>query len=424
MSNTIQGIRGMHDALPENASGWQRLEQVLQGILNRYGYRQIRLPIVERTEVFERSLGASTDIVSKEMYTFTDRNGDSLTLRPEGTAGCVRALIEHGLLQGATQRLWYAGPMFRHEKPQKGRLRQFHQFGAEAFGLTGPDIDAELIAMCARLWTELGIADLRLELNTLGTAAARKHYRDALVAYFSDHRKSLDPESRERLERNPMRILDSKDPGMKKLIDAAPSMDGFLDAGSAAHFAELSRLLEAIGIDYQINPRLVRGLDYYNGTVFEWVSDRLGAQGAVCAGGRYDGLVECFGGDAIPAVGFAMGVERVLELYASSASRPGTDSPHAYLVVAGASAQAHALHLAEKLRDQLPSLNLLTHCGGGSFKSQFKKADKSGAAIALVVGEEELRNGTVGLKPLRGDAEQSSVPASQLAAELKRRLGL
>ncbi|MBI2969521.1 MAG: histidine--tRNA ligase, partial [Gammaproteobacteria bacterium] len=311
MADTFQGVRGMHDTLPDRTRDWQRLEQLVQGILNRYGYREIRLPVVERTELFERSIGESTDIVSKEMYSFTDRNGDRLTLRPEGTAGCVRAAIEHGLLQaGGALRLWYQGPMFRHEKPQKGRFRQFHQFGAEAFGMPGPDIDAELIALTARLWRELGLADLQLEINTLGTSGARRSYREVLLAYFSKHKKALDEDSLDRLHKNPLRILDSKNPELKSLIDAAPTLDGFLDPGSTQHFAALREILDAVGIGYRINPRLVRGLDYYNGAVFEWVSGRLGAQGAVCAGGRYDGLVEHFGGEATPAVGFAMGIER------------------------------------------------------------------------------------------------------------------
>ncbi len=423
MADIIRGVRGMHDALPEQTPQWQFLEETAQDILQRYGYREIRTPIVERTELFERSIGETTDIVSKEMYTFEDRSGDRLTLRPEGTAGCVRAGIETGLFApGNAQRIWYKGPMFRHEKPQKGRFRQFYQIGAEAFGLPGPDIDAELILLSARLWRALGINEVVLELNTLGSNESRQAYRQVLVSYFSDHAPQLDQDSRQRLHRNPLRILDSKNPDMRSLIEDAPGMDDHLDQASIAHFGQLKSLLDDAGIPYRVNPRLVRGLDYYNGTVFEWTSGKLGAQGAICAGGRYDGLVEHFGGRPVPAVGFAMGMERILELM-SEAQLPDP-SPHVYIVSGTPETLNQALSLAEDLRDRLPALRVLTHCGGGSFRAQFKKADRSGAAYAVIVGEEELKAGNVGLKSLRQDAEQENLPRDRLAEELSHRLGL
>jgi histidyl-tRNA synthetase len=408
----------MHDVLPEQTAAWQRTERVLTGVLDRYGYREIRFPVVEHTELFERSIGETTDIVSKEMYTFTDRNEERLTLRPEGTAGCVRAVIEHGLLAAGAQRVWYVGPMFRREKPQQGRFRQFHQIGAEAFGMPGPDIDAELITMTGRMWRELGLSKLRLEVNNLGNAAARARYREALVEHFGRHRDRLSAEGQERLHRNPLRLLDSKDPDLRELIAAAPPLDAFRDEESTRHFDGLRALLDAAGVAHVVNPRLVRGLDYYNGTVFEWISDELGAQGAICAGGRYDGLVEHFGGKATPGIGFAMGLERILALASDGDSG---SRPHAYLVVADEAILPAAVRLAEQLRGAVPHLRLTLHCGGGSFKSQFRRADRSGAEIALVLGPDEIRDGTVGVKPLREESDQSSIPAGELAAELARR---
>src|SRR5690606_6738452 len=344
----------MHDALPEAAARWSRMERIVRTVVERYGYQEIRLPVLERTELFERSIGDATDIVSKEMYTFRDRNDERLTLRPEGTAGCVRAVLEHGLLNAVPLRLWYIGPMFRHERPQKGRFRQFHQVGLEAFGLPGPDIDAELILLGARLWRELGIRNVRLEINNLGSPAARAAYRAVLVDYFRRHESVLDADSRDRLERNPLRILDSKNPAMQEIIAEAPTLTGHLDEESARHFAELQAILSGAGVSFTVNPRLVRGLDYYSGTVFEWLSADLGAQAAICAGGRYDGLVEHFGGKATPAAGFAMGLERILELLPNDPATDGGLRPHAYLVVA-AEATGPAMQIAERLRDELPA---------------------------------------------------------------------
>ena len=425
MPDPIKAIRGMNDILPSETPLWQHLEQVVRGVLEAYGYEEIRLPLLEQTGLFERTIGTATDIVENEMYTFPDRNGDSLTLRPEGTAGCVRAGIENGLLNNQIQRLWYQGPMFRHERPQKGRYRQFHQIGVEAFGMAGPDIDAEVILMTARIWRRLGIAGLRLELNTLGTPEARAAYRQALVDYFSRHRDALDEDSRHRLTKNPLRILDSKNPAMQPLIAEAPSIAGYLDESSAAHFESLQRLLDRAGLASTINPRLVRGLDYYNRTVFEWITDRLGAQGTVCAGGRYDGLVELHGGKPTPAVGFAMGLERLIGLLESSepSAAPGY-VPHVYLIAAGDDLSGPALFLAERLRDAMPHLRVLVNCGGGSFKSQFRRADKSGARLALVLGPEEVASNTVGVKPLEDAAEQRTVPQAELVGYLKETLSL
>jgi histidyl-tRNA synthetase len=414
----------MHDALPEDTPSWRLLEQTVTTILARYGYEEIRLPVVEKTELFERSIGEDTDIVSKEMYTFEDRNGDRLTLRPEGTAGCVRAALEHGLLHNTGQRLWYMGPMFRHERPQQGRTRQFNQIGVEVFGLAGPDIDAEMIIMCARCWKELGIDGLRLEINTLGDPGARKRYRGALVDYFGSVNNELDEDSRRRLHSNPLRILDSKNPAMRKIIEAAPAMTGFMDDESTAHFARLQELLRAAGVSFRINPRLVRGLDYYNRTVFEWITDRLGAQGTVCAGGRYDGLVQQFGGKPTPAAGFAMGLERLLGLLQDAGAGTAAQPPHAYFISVGEEAVTAALELAEDLRNALPGLRLLTHCGGGSLKSQMKKADKSGAGVALILAGDELQRQVVSIKPLRGDAAQFEAPWPELAQALDKALGL
>ncbi len=412
LSKAIQAVRGMNDILPDQTPYWQQIEGAVRDILAAYGYGEIRMPIVERTELFARSIGEVTDIVEKEMYTFADRNGDSLTLRPEGTAGCVRAGIENGLLYNQVQRLWYLGPMFRHERPQKGRYRQFHQIGAEVFGLEGPDVDAELILMTGRLWRQLGIADLvELQINSLGTAAARAAYRDRLVDYLKEHHAALDEDSRRRLETNPLRILDSKNPDMQPIIGQAPLLIDHLDPESRAHFDRLVAVLEAAGLRYTLNPRLVRGLDYYGRTVFEWVTDALGAQGTVCAGGRYDGLVEHLGGRATPAVGFAMGLERLVALMESAErARPADVAPHAYLALLGGdTVQQDGLLLAERLRDRVPGLRLLTHCGGGGLKAQLKRADRSGAALALLLGENEIARGEVGVKYLREDHDQESL---------------
>jgi histidyl-tRNA synthetase len=413
MSNRIQAIRGMHDILPEQAARWAWVENVLRQILAGYGYEEIRPPLVEKTELFSRSIGEVTDIVEKEMYTFEDRNGDSLTLRPEGTAGCLRACIEHGLLHNQVRRLWYAGAMFRHERPQKGRYRQFYQLGVEAYGLPGPDIDAELILLTRRLWRSLGIeTNLRLELNTLGTTEERLVYREALVAYLDGHRERLDEDSARRLKTNPLRILDSKNPDMREVIGAAPALSDYLGAESARHFETLTETLDRAGVAYKVNPRLVRGLDYYGRTVFEWITDDLGAQGTVCAGGRYDGLIEQLGEKASHAIGFALGMERLLALL-ESCELP-LPAPHAYLILAGEEVQRHGLSLAERLRDELPNLRLIVHCGGGGFKAQFRRADKSGARVALVLGDDEVRAGTVGVKPLREDGEQMTLPEGAL----------
>ena len=419
LSNKIQAIRGMNDILPQQIRYWQYLEDSMRSLLAAYGYAEIRMPIVEKTELFKRSIGEVTDIVEKEMYTFGDRNGDSLTLRPEGTASCVRAAIQNGLLNQA-QKLWYIGPMFRHERPQKGRYRQFHQIGVEVYGLNGPDIDAELIFLTARLWKLLGLNDLELQINSLGSAQARANYRDILVEYFSAHKDQLDEDSQRRLHSNPLRILDSKNPEMQSLIEAAPRLHDHLDEESQAHFQQLTRLLEQVGIPFVVNPRLVRGLDYYNRTVFEWVTTQLGAQGTVCAGGRYDTLVEEIGGKASPAVGFAMGLERLVALLEDQAETQLPDhNPHAYLMMMGEAATQKGWSVAEQLRDAVPGLRLQVHCGGGSFKSQFKKADKSGAQLALVLGEDEVANEQMTVKFLREDKPQTQVAQAELGEYLK-----
>ncbi|RMG33142.1 MAG: histidine--tRNA ligase [Gammaproteobacteria bacterium] len=415
MAKNIQAIRGMHDVLPDQTPHWQFLENRVRDVLGRYGYQEIRMPIVEFTELFKRSIGEVTDIVEKEMYTFEDRNGDSLTLRPEGTAGCVRAALEHGLLHNQTQRLWYQGPMFRHERPQKGRYRQFHQIGVETFGMPGPDIDAEIIAMTARLWRELGIEGLELQLNTLGTSEERARYREELVRYFSAHAERLDEDSRRRLRSNPLRILDTKNPEMAELVQGAPVLEAYLGEDSRRHFEQLREMLDAMGVPHVLNPRLVRGLDYYSLTVFEWVTDELGAQGTVCAGGRYDGLVAQLGGRPTPAVGFAMGVERLMALLEAKARLPDARRADVYLVLMGERAQREGLVLAERLRDALPRLRILTHCGGGGFKAQFKRADRSGAQLAVVLGEDELENNQAGVKFLREERPQESIPLVELA---------
>ncbi|WP_286974114.1 histidine--tRNA ligase [Pseudomonas sp.] len=422
MSKSLQAIRGMNDILPEQTPLWRYFEGTVASLLDGYGYRQIRMPIVEFTELFKRSIGEVTDIVEKEMYTFEDRNGDSLTLRPEGTAACVRAVLEHGLAGGGqTQKLWYIGPMFRHERPQKGRYRQFHQIGVEVFNLDGPDIDAELIVLTWRLWGLLGIRDaVTLELNSLGTSEARAVYRDALVDFLSARADQLDEDSRRRLSSNPMRILDSKSPETQALLVDAPKLADYLDEASRVHFEGLKARLDAAGIPYVINPKLVRGLDYYSKTVFEWVTDKLGSQGTVCAGGRYDGLVEQMGGKPTTGVGFAMGIERLVLLLETLDKVPAEIARQVdvYLCAFGEAAELAALTLSERLRDQVPGLRLQVNAGGGSFKSQFKKADKSGALYAVILGEDELAQQVVGFKPLRGQAEQQSIAIDALAEHL------
>jgi histidyl-tRNA synthetase len=404
----------MNDILPEQTGLWQWLEAKVGTVLASYGYQEIRMPIVEQTDLFKRSIGEVTDIVEKEMYTFDDRNGDSLTLRPEGTASCVRACEQHGLLYNQTQRLWYAGPMFRHERPQAGRYRQFHQIGVETFGMTGPDIDAEVILLTARLWKALGLEDkVVLELNSLGDSADRARYRDALVDYLKAHFDDLDGDSQKRLERSPLRVLDSKDTGTREVLKGAPQLADYLNDEAVAHFEGLKALLDASGIAYKVNPYLVRGLDYYGKTVFEWVTDALGAQGTVCAGGRYDGLVEQLGGKPTPAVGFAMGIERLILLIEQE--RPELSAPVDVYVMAMGDVLAPTMALSEHLRDALPGRAIQLHCGGGSFKSQMKKADRSGAAVGLIMGEDELASGVVTVKPLRGQGEQVQVAQGDVA---------
>ena len=404
----LRAVRGMGDRLPDETPYWQHLEAVVRRVVAAYGSREIRMPLLEPTELFKRSIGEVTDIVEKEMYTFEDRNGDSLTLRPEGTAGCVRAGIQHSLFNQGEQRLWYLGPMFRHERPQKGRYRQFHQIGVEVFGIASADLDAELILMSARMLRELGLGDnVRLELNTLGTPAARHAYREQLTAYLREHFDALDADSQRRLETNPLRILDSKSPETRAVLEGAPSLENSLDDESRADFATLCALLDAAGIPYQVNPRLVRGLDYYTKTVFEWITDDLGAQGTVCAGGRFDGLVEQLGGKATPAAGFAAGLERLVALLEDRHPELATTGAvHAYLAAHGEAAEAWADGLAESLRDRLPRLRLVRHCGGGSLKAQMKRADRSGARVALIIGESECAAEQVTFRPLRGDGEQ------------------
>lgn len=417
----IQAIRGMNDILPDQTPVWQYVESTVRRVLGQYGYQEIRMPVVEHTELFKRSIGEVTDIVEKEMYTFEDRNGDSLTLRPEGTAGCVRAAEEHGLLFNQTRRLWYTGPMFRHERPQKGRYRQFHQIGVECFGMAGPDIDAELLILTARLWSALGLSDhARLEINSIGTSDSRKVYRQALVAYLEQYQDKLDDDSKRRLTTNPLRILDSKDPATREILQGAPSLDDYLDDESRQHFEQLKAMLDAAGVAYTVNPALVRGLDYYGKTVFEWITDSLGAQGTICAGGRYDGLVEQLGGKPTVAVGFAMGLERLILLLETLELVPEhvNNQADVYVTAMGDQAVAPAMALAETLRNELPGRIVVSHCGGGSFKSQMKKADRSGARFAVILGENEIAQGTAGLKPLRDDQPQQEIAQADLAGVL------
>ena len=415
MSQPLQAVRGMNDIQPEEAAFWELFEDTIRSWLKGYGYRPIRMPIVEPTPLFKRAIGEVTDIVEKEMYSFIDGlNGEALTLRPEGTAGCVRAVIEHNLAARQTQRLYYIGQMFRHERPQKGRYRQFHQVGVESFGMAGPDIDAEMILMGARLWADLGLDGIELQLNSLGQPDERAQHRAALIAYFEENAELLDDEARRRLHTNPLRILDTKNPAMQEMCSAAPKLIDYLGAESLAHFEGVQRVLRDAGIPFKINPHLVRGLDYYNLTVFEWVTDKLGAQGTVCAGGRYDGLVEQLGGKPTPACGFAMGIERLIALIKDAGGEPAAPAPDVYLVHQGDAAARLAFRVAEGLRDQ--GIDVLMHCGGGSFKSQMKKADGSGATFAVIIGDDEATTGEAQLKSLReGGAEQRKLKVDALA---------
>jgi histidyl-tRNA synthetase len=412
----------MNDVLPSEIAPWQHLEQVLHDLLRGYGYEEIRVPIVEHTELFHRSIGEYTDIVEKEMYSFADSGGEQLTLRPEATAGIVRAVISNGLLRGARLKLWTSGPMFRHERPQKGRFRQFHQFSVEAVGFAGPDIDAELIALSARLWRRLGITRVKLMLNSLGSSESRQRYREQLLAYFRSHESALDEDSRRRLVGNPLRILDSKNPAMQALIAAAPLLTDSLDEESQQHFATLRAALDALGIPYTVNPRLVRGLDYYSRTVFEWVTDALGAQDAICSGGRYDGLIAQLAGEATPGIGFALGVERVVDLMTQGAPLPAPPAPAAYLIASGARAELAALQLAEALREAMPAAGVQMNLGAGNIKGQFRRADRSGACLALILGDAELDRGVVAVKPLRREAGQSECLLAELPGRLPKLL--
>jgi histidyl-tRNA synthetase len=417
MSARLQAIRGMNDVLPEEAALWLAFERATEAWLERWGYRPIRMPLVEHTALFRRAIGESTDIVEKEMYSWRDElNGEDLTLRPEGTASLVRAAIEHNLLYDGPKRLWYSGPMYRHERPQKGRYRQFYQYGAEALGYPGPDVDAELIVMCARFWTELGLEGIRLELNTIGSPEERARYRGDLVRHLEANHDRLDADARRRLHTNPLRVLDSKNPAVREVVERAPSMTDYLGEASLAHFEGLKRLLEAAGVPYRINPRLVRGLDYYNLTVFEWVSDALGAQGTVCGGGRYDGLFALIGGQPAPAIGFALGCERLIALLRDSGRAPAPKRPHAYLVHQGAGTLESAFLLADALR--AAGYSVVQHAGGGSFKSQMRKADASGARLAVILGEDELAAGEVTVKPLRENRPQARIARASLVSKL------
>jgi histidyl-tRNA synthetase len=418
LSKQIQPVRGMNDVLPTEIGAWQHLERVGRAVFESYGYEEVRVPIVEHTQLFQRSIGEYTDIVEKEMYTFQDLGGDSLTLRPEATAGIARAAISNGLLRGARHKFWCLGPMFRHERPQKGRYRQFYQFDLEALGFAGPDVDIELIALSARLWRALGITRVRLMINSLGTVAARASYRERLQQYFRAHESELDADSRRRLDGNALRILDSKQPAMQGLIEGAPLLTEHLDPESQAHFAGLRAGLDAVGVAYEVNPRLVRGLDYYSRTVFEWVTDALGAQDAVCSGGRYDGLITQLGGEATPAIGFAMGIERAVELMNQAGSAAPGVAPDIYIVASGERSEREAMRLAEQLRDALPGRGVLLNLGGGNFKTQFRRADRSGARLALILGDAELDRGVAAVKPLRRDDGQIECPLHEVPARI------
>ncbi|EPM5662161.1 histidine--tRNA ligase [Vibrio alginolyticus] len=418
MAKTIQAIRGMNDCLPTQSPLWQKLENTVKNVISAYGYNEVRMPIVEETNLFSRAVGEETDVVSKEMYTFDDRNGDSLTLRPEGTAGCVRSCIQNSLINRDEQRLWYMGPMFRHERPQKGRYRQFHQCGVEVFGLNGPDVDAELIMMTARLWRELGINEhVRLELNSIGSQEDRADYRTALVAFLEQHIDVLDEDCKRRMHTNPLRVLDTKNPDVQAILGDAPRLSDYLGEESKAHFAGLCELLDAAGIKYTVNERLVRGLDYYNRTVFEWITESLGAQGTVCGGGRYDGLVEQLGGKPTPAVGFAMGLERLVLMLETLELTDVRRSVDVYVVTAGEGTMMAGMKLAEQLRESVPGVRVMNHFGGGNFKKQFKRADKVGAIVALVLGENEVADNTVVLKDLAG-GEQETYNQAEVAEKI------
>lgn len=424
MSEKVQGVRGMNDVLPEQTFAWRHLEQSFANCLSQYGYQEIRFPLVESTQLFKRTIGEVTDIVEKEMYTFTDLNGDSITLRPEGTAGCVRACLEHGLLHNQQQKLWYCGPMFRHEKPQKGRYRQFYQLGVEALGIAGVGIELELIAICKRLWEQLDITNVvRLQINTLGELSERHAYREALINYLKPHFEQLDDDSKRRLNKNPLRILDSKNPDMQSIIQKAPKLIDVISKPSRQHFLAVCKGLDALGISYTVNPFLVRGLDYYGHTVFEWVTDKLGSQATVCAGGRYDKLIEQVGGNPTPAVGFAMGIERLLLLRETIAAEQFKEPPpFIYFIAVGDEALQQALVLAETLRNAEHQWNIIVHTSGGSFKSQFKKADKSGARFALILGSDEVSQRQVGIKDLRHSEEQKTIPQHELTQYIKSQL--
>ncbi len=420
MSRNIQPVTGMKDVLPEDIGVWRHVESTMRAVLDAYGYQEMRVPVVEHTELFKRAIGEFTDVVEKEMYTFTDQGGDSLTLRPEATAGIVRATISNGMLRGARLKLWCQGPMFRHEKPQKGRFRQFNQIDLEAIGFAGPDVDVEIIALTARLWKLLGLTRVKLQINSLGTPESRKAYRALLQDFFRAHLDKLDDDGKRRLEGNPLRILDSKYPPTQEIVKNAPVLTEHLDAESQAHFAELRAGLDELGIPYVVNPRLVRGLDYYSRTVFEWITDALGSQDAVCSGGRYDGLIAQMGGEPTPAIGFAMGVERVVELVKLAGAVPALPVPDVFVMAQGERAQRKALALAEQLRDDIEGCRVVVHCGTAKFKTQFRRADESGARMALIVGDDELERGVVALKPLRGaETTQVEHPLAQVSAKVE-----
>ncbi len=415
MAKNLQSVRGMRDILPEQSASWQYIENIARELFTSYGYNELRSPIIESTDLFKRSIGDTTDIVEKEMYTFDDRNGDSLTLRPEGTASTVRAGIQHGLFHNQQQRLWYIGPMFRHERPQKGRYRGFYQAGIEAYGIDGPDIDAEVIAVAARFWKKLGFKKVRLEINSLGSNEARQNYREVLIEYFSKDTSLLDEDSQRRLHKNPLRILDTKNPKMRELVEGAPSLLDYLDEESKTHFAGLKQRLDSMGIEYVVNPRLVRGIDYYNRTVFEWITEDLGAQGTICAGGRYDGLVKQLGGRETSACGFGIGLDRLQLLVEEQNLNQADNNPHIFLVMSGEAAELTGIKLSENLRDSNASLRLLMNAGGGSFKSQLKRADKSGAAYALILGDAEVESRNIVVKPLLTNDEQQTISLDDLS---------
>jgi histidyl-tRNA synthetase len=424
LSEPIQSVKGMNDVLPADVAAWQRFEGAVRDLMHQYGYEEIRTPVVEHTELFRRAIGEHTDVVEKEMFSFADQGGGNLTLRPEATAGVARALISNGLLRGARLKLWSMGPMFRHEKPQKGRYRQFHQVNLEAIGFDGPDADAELLALTARLWKHIGLTRVKLQINSLGTPESRRAYRERLVAYFRQYETTLDADSRRRLERNPLRILDSKNPAMQAVITGAPALMDHLDAESRSHFDALRAALDSVGVRYEVNPRLVRGLDYYTRTVFEWITDALGAQDAVCSGGRYDGLIGQLGGEATPAVGCAMGIERIVEIVRQSGETAAAASADVYVVASGAQGEAAALRIAEDLRGRLPGRRIELNLGGGNFKAQFRRADRSGARVAVIVGDEELARGVVAVKPLRRETGQSDCPLEGLASAVEAELSV